>query len=266
MCHSILQNPVTVKVDVEHESHVIEQHFYLTDQSKRNDTLLGLFEHYQPESTVVFCRTKIQCREVAEFLQDNNIEAIALHGDLDQRDRDQVMVRFANKSCSVLVATDVAARGLDVKSLQAVINYELPHDPEDYVHRIGRTGRAGETGVALSLYTEAEIGRIIGIEGYQKTTCESESPDSLNRRPGITIRSPMTTLQIDAGKKNKIRPGDLLGALTKDAGLPGAHIGKIDIFSTFSYVAINSQSVAKAMKHFKKGKVKGRLLRAREIR
>ena len=266
MCHSILQNPVTVKVDVEHESHVIEQHFYLTDQSKRNDTLLGLFEHYQPESTVVFCRTKIQCREVAEFLQDNNIEAIALHGDLDQRDRDQVMVRFANKSCSVLVATDVAARGLDVKSLQAVINYELPHDPEDYVHRIGRTGRAGETGVALSLYTEAEIGRIIGIEGYQKTTCESESPDSLNRQPGIIIRSPMTTLQIDSGKKNKIRPGDLLGALTKDAGLPGAHIGKIDIFSTFSYVAINSQSVAKAMKHFKKGKVKGRLLRAREIR
>ena len=266
MCHSILHNPVTVKVDVEHESHVIEQHFYLTDQSKRNDTLLGLFEHYQPESTVVFCRTKVQCREVAGFLQDNNIEAITLHGDLDQRDRDQVMVRFANKSCSVLVATDVAARGLDVKSLQAVINYELPHDPEDYVHRIGRTGRAGETGVALSLYTESEMGRIIGIEGYQKTTCENESPYSLNRQPGLTIRSPMTTLQIDAGKKNKLRPGDLLGALTKDAGLPGAHIGKIDIFTTFSYVAINSQSVTKAMKHFKKGKVKGRLLRAREIR
>jgi len=266
MCHSILQNPVTVKVDVEHESHVIKQHFYLTDNARRNDTLIGLFEHYQPESTVVFCRTKAQCREVAELLQENNIEAIALHGDLDQRDRDQVMVRFANKSCSVLVATDVAARGLDVKSLQAVINYELPHDPEDYVHRIGRTGRAGETGIALSLYTNAEMGRIIGIEGYQKSTCESKSPDTLNRQSDFSLQSAMTTLQIDAGKKNKLRPGDLLGALTKDAGLPGAHIGKIDIFSTFSYVAIERKSVAKAMNHFKKGKVKGRLLRAREIR
>ncbi|VAW50850.1 ATP-dependent 23S rRNA helicase DbpA [hydrothermal vent metagenome] len=265
MCQSVLKNPVTIKIDVQHEQHVIEQHFYLTNQKMRNDTLLGLFEHYQPESTVVFCRTKIQCREVVEFLQDNNIQAIALHGDLEQKDRDQVLLRFANKSCAVLVATDVAARGLDIKSLQAVINYELPHDAEDYVHRIGRTGRAGETGVALSLYTDAEIGRIIAIEDYQKTTCESESPDTLNRQSNFSIRSSMVTLQIDAGKKNKLRPGDLLGALTKDAGLSGEQIGKINIFDKFSYVAIERKGVVKAIKHFKNGKVKGRFLRAREI-
>ncbi len=265
MCQSILHNPVTIKVDVEHETHVIKQYFYLTNQKTRDDTLLALFEHYQPESTVVFCRTKIQCREIAEFLQESNIEAIALHGDLEQRERDQVMVRFANKSCAVLVATDVAARGLDIKLLQAVVNYELPHDPEDYVHRIGRTGRAGETGIALSLYTDAEIARIIAIEDFQKTKCESESPDLLNRQPNFSMRASMSTLQIDAGKKNKLRPGDLLGALTKDAGLSSAQVGKINIFDLFSYVAIESNAVAKALKHFKNGKVKGRFLRARKI-
>ena len=265
MCQSVLTNPVTIKVDTEHETHVIEQYFYLTSNEMRDDTLLGLFEHYKPESTVVFCRTKVQCREVSEFLQTNNVESIALHGDLDQRERDQVLVRFSNKSCAVLVATDVAARGLDIKSLQAVINYELPHDPEDYIHRIGRTGRAGDTGIALSLYTDAEIGRIIALEGSQNKSCDNKNPQSLNRQSSFSLQSPMTTLKIDAGKKNKLRPGDLLGALTKDAGLSGDQIGKINIFNMVSYIAIERDGVAKAIQHFKRGKVKGRFLRAREI-
>ena len=266
ICHFILRDPVTIKVDVEHETHTIKQHFYQTSQTLRNDTLLALFEHYQTESTIVFCRTKKQCREVAAVLQGNGIDALAIHGDLEQKQRDEVLLRFANKSCSVLVATDVAARGLDIKSLQAVINYELPHDAEDYVHRIGRTGRAGEEGLALNLYTEAEIGRVIAIEDYQEISHEVESPDSLNRQPGYTMQSPMCTLQIDAGKRNKVRPGDLLGALTKDAGISGLQIGKIDIFQQFSYVAIERKAMAKALKYFKQGKVKGRAVRAREIR
>lgn len=266
ICHSILRDPVTIKVDVEHEKHIIKQYFYQINQKKRNDTLLALFEHYQAESTIVFCRTKKQCREVAAFLQGNGIDALAIHGDLEQKQRDEVMLRFANKSCSVLVATDVAARGLDIKSLQAVINFELPHDAEDYVHRIGRTGRAGEAGLALSLYTEAEIGRVIAIEDYQQSSCKVESPGTLNRQPGYTMQSPMSTLRIDAGKRNKVRPGDLLGALTKDAGITGSQIGKIDIFQQFSYVAIERKAVAKAVKYFKRGKVKGRAVRAGEIR
>ncbi len=266
MCRAIQQDPLMIKVDSTHAENVIKPHFYQLDHNRqRDDTLLGLFEHYQPESTVVFCRTKIQCREVTEFLQQNDIEAIAIHGDLEQKDREQVLVRFANKSCSVLVATDVAARGLDIKSLQAVINYELPHDPEIYVHRIGRTGRAGEVGLALSLYTNDEIGRLIAIEDYQKTSRESETPESLNRQSRFSIQAPMTTLQFDAGKKNKIRPGDLLGALTKEAGLAGSQIGKIDIFDVFSYVAIERSASVKALNYFRKGKVKGRYVRAREV-
>ncbi len=266
MCASIQKNPVTIKIDVTHETHVIKQHFYQMSHKLRDHTLLGLFEHHQPDSAVVFCRTKIQCHEVAHFLRDNRIEAVAIHGDLEQKERDEVLVRFSNNSCPVLVATDVAARGLDIKTLKAVINYELPHDPEIYVHRIGRTGRAGESGLALSLYTEAEVGRIIAIEDYQKIESKSESADSLKRIPNFSMQASMTTLQLGSGKKNKLRPGDLLGALTKDAGLAGSQIGKIDIFDLVSYVALERGTVTKALNYLKTGKVKGRTIRAREIR
>ena len=276
MCRTIQRDPISVKVDAEHQADVIQQIFYQTNNYQRKDTLLALLEHYfpenqqlqnkQPQNAVVFCHTKVQCDEIAEFLRDHQIDALALHGDLDQRDRDQVLVRFSNNSCSVLVATDVAARGLDIKSLAAVINYELPHDPEIFVHRIGRTGRAGETGLALSLYTEAEVSRIIALEDYLGTECIHEEVDSLARVKDFSLQAPMTTLQIDSGKKNKIRPGDILGALTKDAGLAGSQIGKIDIFDLFSYIAIEKKAVAQALNHFRKGKVKGRYLKAREIR
>jgi len=265
MCHSILRNPVTVTVESEHKASVIEQKFYQLKKLDRNSSLLALFEHYQPESTLVFCHTKIQCDEVARFLHQHQIEALAIHGDLEQRERDQVLVRFANHSCSVLVATDVAARGLDIKSLQAVINFELPHDPEIYVHRIGRTGRAGEKGIALSLYTERERLRVKAIEEYQNKPCLSDVSESLNRAPGFTLQSPMVTIQIDAGRKNKLRPGDLLGALTGDAGLKGSQIGKIDIFDIFSYVAVERPALQKVLKYFANGKVKGRNVRARKI-
>jgi ATP-independent RNA helicase DbpA len=163
------------------------------------------------------------------------------------------------------VATDVAARGLDIKSLQAVVNFELPHDPEIYVHRIGRTGRAGEKGIALSLYTERERLRVKAIEEYQKKPCLSDDPESLNRNPNYTLQSPMATIQIDAGRKNKLRPGDLLGALTGDAGLKGSQIGKIDIFDIFSYVAVERSVFQKVLNYFVNGKVKGRSVRARII-
>jgi len=265
MCRKVQRDPVTIKVDSEHDTQVVEEIFYKTDTYRRLHTLLALLEHYQPETTLVFCHTKAQCDEVAGFLQEKNVDALAIHGDLEQHDRDQVLVRFSNKSCRVLVATDVAARGLDIKSLSAVINYELPHDPEIYVHRIGRTGRAGETGLALSLYTDSELQRIIAIEEYLHKDCLYGEVESLKRQYDFSLRASMVTLQIDAGKKSKIRPGDLLGALTKDAGLAGSQIGKIDIFEQFSYVGIERNALPKALKYFKRGKVKGRSVRAREV-
>jgi ATP-independent RNA helicase DbpA len=265
MCRSIQRRPVTVTVESEHKPGVIEQLFYQVKKHERNNTLLALFEHYQPDNALVFCHTKKQCDELAGFLREQRIEALAIHGDLDQRKRDQVLVRFANNSCSVLVATDVAARGLDIKSLQAVINYELPRDPEIYVHRIGRTGRAGKKGIALSLFTESEQLRVNAIEQFQKQPCICDVYESLDRHPGFSLQSPMVTIQIDAGRKNKIRAGDLLGALTGDAGLSGSQIGKIDIFDLSSYVAVDQQHVRKALNYLASGKVKGRSIRARKL-
>lgn len=265
MTRSIMQKPITIKIDSEHEPDVIEQVFYLCNTYQRMNTLLSLLGHYQLQSTVIFCDTKIQCNEVGQFLQGHKISSLVLHGDLEQRDREEVLVRFSNASANVLVATDVAARGLDIKALQAVINYELPHDPEIYVHRIGRTGRAGEKGLALSLYSEDEIPRIISIEAYTKNNANYKDVKSLDGNATPILEAKMVTIQIDSGKKNKIRPGDILGALTKDAGLKGAQIGKIDIFPQFSFVAIERSAVTKALRHFKQGKVKGRHVRAREV-
>jgi ATP-independent RNA helicase DbpA len=256
---------VTVKVETEHKPGVIEELFYEVKKHERNNTLLALFEHYQPATTLVFCHTRAQCDDVAGFLRSHDIEALAIHGNLDQRDRDQVLVQFANGSCAVLVATDVAARGLDIKSLQAVINYELPRDPEIYVHRIGRTGRAGKSGIALSIFTTAEQYRVSAIEQYLQKPCVCDVYASLDRDPDYSLQAPMVTIQFDAGRKNKMRPGDLLGALTGDAGLAGSQIGKIDIFDMTSYVAIERAAVRQALNSLANGKVKGRNVRARKI-
>ena len=265
MCRSIQRNPVTVTVEAEHKPGVIEQIFYAVKKHERNNTLLALFKHYKPETALVFCHTKKQCDEVARLLGEHQVEALAIHGDLEQRERDEVLVKFSNHSCSVLVATDVAARGLDIKSLAAVINYELPRDPEIYVHRIGRTGRAGEKGIALSIFTESEQFRVSLIEGFVKKPCVFDVYASLDRDPGYSLKSPMVTIQLDAGRKNKMRPGDILGALTGEAGLDGSSIGKIDIFDMSSYVAIERSALRQALNYLANGKVKGRNIRARRV-
>ena len=188
-----------------------------------------------------------------------------MHGDLEQRERDQILLRFANHSCSVLVATDVAARGLDIKSLEAVINFELPHDPEIYVHRIGRTGRAGEKGIALSIFTASEKLRVEGVESFQNQPSTFGKISALKRDAQFTLQAPMVTIQLDAGRKAKIRPGDILGALTGDAGLSGSQIGKIDIFDIVSYFAIEREALRSVLDYFAEGKVKGRNVRARKM-
>ena len=259
------KRPLMVTVESGHQPSVIEQLFYEVKKHERNDSLLALFEHYKPDSTVVFCHTKKQCDEVAVWLREHDIEALAIHGDLEQRERDQVLVRFANNSCSVLVATDVASRGLDIKSLQAVINYELPRDPDTYVHRIGRTGRAGEKGVALSLFTEAEQTRVKAIASYQKKPSIIDVTESLDRDSSFKLQPRMVTIQLDSGRKDKLRPGDILGALTGEAGLIASQIGKIDIFDMSSYVAIERTALRQAMNYLSEGRVKGRSIRARKV-
>lgn len=144
LASSFMRDPQTVKVETLHADSQIEQHFYEITPEQRMEAVTKVLGHFRPQSCVAFCFTKQQCQELVEHLQAKGISAQALHGDLEQRDRDQVLTLFANRSLSVLVATDVAARGLDIDALDMVINVELARDAEIHVHRVGRTGRAGE--------------------------------------------------------------------------------------------------------------------------
>jgi len=262
---SIQNNPTEITVESVHDDNKIKQIFYETEKHARTETLTALLNHYSPQSSVIFCNRKQQCKELAEELWSQGFHAVALHGDLDQKERDQKLVLFSNKSSSILIATDVAARGLDIKDLEAVINYELSPDPEIHIHRIGRTGRAGKEGLALSLFSPSEASKVNAIEDYQKSPLTIESTSTLTAQTTTKIIPPMSTLCINAGRKNKIRAGDILGALTKNTGLPGKQIGKIDIFDIVSYVAIEQGIAKQALKILSDGKIKGRKYRVRKI-
>jgi len=262
---SIQNSPTEIIVEAIHDDNKIKQVFYEIDRSARTTTLVALLNHYTPQSSVIFCNRKQQCKELAEELWSMGFHAVALHGDLDQKERDQKLVQFSNKSSSILIATDVAARGLDIKDLEAVINFELSPDPEIHIHRIGRTGRAGNEGLALSLFAASEASKVNAIEDYQKQPIKIESTSTLNAKTGTKIIPPMSTLCINAGRKNKIRAGDILGALTKNTNLAGKHIGKIDIFDIVAYVAVEQSAAKQALKILADGKIKGRKYRVRNI-
>ena len=237
-----LREPLEIAVDTAHEPARIEQRFYEIGFDGRIDAVAALLRHYRPGSAIAFCNTKARCREVADALHEQGFSALALYGEMEQRDRDETLVRFANRSCAVLVATDVAARGIDIAGLEAVINVDVSKDPEVHVHRVGRTGRAGAAGLALSLCAPNEKRWVRLIEEAQRFTAEWHPLSELAGAdtPVEPVEpAPMVTLCISGGKKDKLRPGDLLGALTGDAGLTKEQVGKIHIFEFVSYVALD---------------------------
>nr|WP_245362484.1 ATP-dependent RNA helicase DbpA [Pseudomonas sp. BP8] len=258
-----MRKPQQVKVEALHSDTQIEQSFIEIDAEQRLEALTRVLAHYRPASCVAFCFTKQQCEDVVAHLTAKGIVAQALHGDLEQRDRDQVLAMFSNRSSSVLVATDVAARGLDIDGLDMVINVELARDAEIHVHRVGRTGRAGEKGVAVSLVAPAEGHRAQAIEQLQKRPLRWEQLDNLKSKGGEPLLPVMATLCIGAGRKDKLRPGDILGALTGDAGIPGKQVGKIAIFDFQAFVAVERALAKQAMQRLNSGKIKGRSLKVR---
>ncbi len=258
-----MRKPQQVKVESLHTDNQIEQRFIEIDPQQRLEAVTRVLGHYRPQSCVAFCFTKQQCEDVVAHLTAKGIVAQALHGDLEQRDRDQVLTMFANRSSSVLVATDVAARGLDIDGLDMVINVELARDAEIHVHRVGRTGRAGEKGLAVSLVAPAEGHRAQAIEALQKSPLRWDQLDSLKNKGGEPLLPVMTTLCIAAGRKDKLRPGDILGALTGDAGIPGKQVGKIAIFDFQAFVAVERALAKQAMQRLNSGKIKGRALKVR---
>jgi len=258
-----LRNPKEVMLEERHDDSKIRQRFYEVTENERLHAVGLLLNHYRPVSTIAFCNTKQQCRDLLDVLRAQGFHALALHGELDQRDRDQVLIQFANRSCSVLVATDVAARGLDFAQLEAVINVDVTPDPEVHVHRIGRTGRADQNGWALSLSSMNEMGRVGAIEQAQKRDVEWHPLAELTAATSEPLLPPMETIQILGGRKEKIRPGDVLGALTGEAGFSSAQIGKINVTEYSTYVAVERGIARDALRKLNAGKVKGKKVKVR---
>lgn len=258
--------PVEVTVEAQPQDNRIQQQFFRLEKDARVPTLIQLLHKHDPISCVIFCNTKQQCTDLRQALRNAGFSASALQGDMEQRDRDQVLVTFANRSCSILVATDVAARGIDVEDLDLVVNFDLPRDPEVYVHRIGRTGRAGKSGLALSLCSEREQYKVSAIEEYTDQSILYKIPPTVSNTPQLLPAKPlMVTLCIAGGRKQKVRPGDILGALTGDAGISGQQVGKIDVFDFSAYVAVERPVARKALDQLTKGKIKGRKFKVRRL-
>ncbi|MAT50492.1 MAG: ATP-dependent RNA helicase DbpA [Porticoccaceae bacterium] len=266
IANKVMKDPLRVTAGQRHDDASIEEHFYcITGDSQRLQATRLLLLQAEPESALVFANTKREVQSLCDNLRHHGFSVAALHGDLEQKERDLTLVQFANKSVVVLVATDVAARGLDIESVDAVINYHLARDADVHLHRVGRTGRAGGKGQAHTLFSDNERYRLGLLEDHIDREISAEplpSERSLNRQPPVPT---MATMQIDGGKKDKLRPGDIVGALTGEHGIDGNQVGKIMLTPNRAYVAVKREAAKRALKKLNEGKLKGRSFRARLI-
>jgi ATP-independent RNA helicase DbpA len=264
MSKAYQQNPVRITIDhTDEDAPLIHQIIYQTHD--RFKAVFWILREYKPESAIIFCNLKATVKELTEAMIDVGLSAACLHGDLEQNDRDRVMAKFRNKSTRILIATDVAARGIDVQDLDLVVNYDFPKEPEVYVHRIGRTARAGKTGLAITLSSYQEKIPIRDAERKETGSMERFEIRELYHEPNR--QAEMATLYIGGGRKDKVRPGDILGALTGDAaGLSATQVGKIEIHDRFSYVAVSRSIFHEALERLKNGRIKGRKFRVETVR
>ncbi|MFN7727990.1 MAG: ATP-dependent RNA helicase DbpA [Bdellovibrio sp.] len=255
---------VTIGQDTQNAP-MIEQFVYECENPDKVGTLIKILQRHPSQCTLVFCRTKATVDEIGKLLANFKVSSDVLHGDLDQAERDRATVLFRNGSRRILVATDVAARGLDIDALELVVNVDLPSSTEIYIHRIGRTGRAGRLGTAVSISTAYEITKVLEIE---KATGVKMIRQKLGFENQLGLGrefqgAPMMTVQISGGRTNKLRPGDILGTLTSEPGsVPASEIGKIEILDRYSYVAIKSHIAEKALNKIRSAKIKGTKFKA----
>lgn len=250
LAKALLNQPLTIKVDTVIEANKINELVYET--SDKFKTLTALIQSYKPESLLIFCNTKLEVSSLTDTLAGRGHAVIDIHGDLDQRDRNESVIAFSNGSKRILVATDVASRGLDIKDIALVINYDLPFDAEVYTHRIGRTGRADATGTAISLFAPNDREKC----AYVLNKAKKKEMKDLRIDAKFKMQSNYDTLCLHGGKKTKLRAGDILGTLCKEIGIDGKLIGKINITDTKSYIALHHTVADKVLKALKRVKIK----------
>jgi ATP-dependent RNA helicase DeaD len=303
----------------------IEQYYYEVSQRNKEDVLARLLDMYNPKLCLVFCNTKKQVDELTSALQGRGYFAEGLHGDLKQQQRDRVMHSFRSGKTEILVATDVAARGIDVDDVEAVFNYDVPQDDEYYVHRIGRTGRAGREGRAFTLVVGRELYKLKDIMRYCKTKIKAQPIPSINDVTAVKAEkilekvttliqnedlskmvnlieervneedftsldiaaaflklmmgdesskaddermsddfgdtgaeAGMVRLFVNLGKNQRVRPGDILGAIAGETGMPGKLIGSIDMYDKYTFVEVPREYASDVIQVMKTAKIKGK--------
>ena len=259
------KNVKLIEVDTNHSKNIIEQFFYqVSTHKEKPEALMKVLNHFRPERFLIFCKTKAISDQAAKILMKKNIYAKAIHGDLMQNERTSVLTMFGNRSLSGLVATDVAARGLDIQDLELVINYDLPYSSEVYVHRIGRTARAGKTGLALNFFTEQETEKFEELNDLYNKDNECfriKELAELKDDSDYDLSPAMKTICIYGGKKNKLRPSDLVGAIVGEAEIDFSEIGDISISNMMSFVAIKQDSAHQVVNKLNAGKIKNKKFR-----
>ncbi|MFN8767249.1 MAG: ATP-dependent RNA helicase DbpA [Lysobacteraceae bacterium] len=260
---TLLREPVEIAAALD-DAPKIDEWVHVVEGGQRHWAVMQVLADKAPEATLVFCNTRKETAALTEALQREGFAADALHGDLEQREREEVLARFANGSLRVLVATDVAARGIDIAGLPMVLSAEIASDADQHVHRIGRTGRAGETGLAVSIVTPSEGHWRRSIEAARGAPFQERGLRLSQQRPK-PLPAAFRTLQIDAGRQDKLRPGDVMGALTGAAGLPAEAVGKISLYPTRCYVAVARAQAEKALAKLREQGIKGRKLRVKAI-
>jgi ATP-independent RNA helicase DbpA len=274
MSATFQKDPVEVTIDEgQQTAPSIKQLLCEVAPDEKLAALKQLLRDQKPMSSVIFCNHKATIAQVMDVLNEAGANAGCLHGDMEQQERDRIMAKFRNRSIRFLVATDVAARGLDVPDLDLVINYDLPFKTETYVHRVGRTGRAGKSGLAISIATRKERARVGALEEFLECSLERMA---LNLHAHNDASNPdldgddslsMDTLYIAGGRKDKLRPGDILGALTGEgSALAGSDIGKIEIHDRFAYVGVRRKFSQKALDHLRQGRIKARKFQIEIVR
>lgn len=259
----IQQDPASVTIAQDGAPDEIRQRVLRCERGQRRERVADLLAHYNPAAALLFCETRKDCEAMARTLHELGAECLILHGGLEQRDRDDAWLQFRNGSARILIATDVAARGLDMQALPMVLVTQLSPDPIAHVHRIGRTGRAGEEGVAISVVVSgsSEERRLAAIEEHLGGALPIEEHPPIARSLS-SLKPRFRTLVLLAGKRDKLRKGDVLGALIKDAGLPADAIGTIGLAARQCTVAIDRGHIDAAVDHLRRGRVKNRKIRA----
>jgi ATP-independent RNA helicase DbpA len=254
----------TTIVKIENEEKVkIKQKFYEVNEESKTALVPALISSNKAKTILIFCNMKIKCDQLADDLYALGLDVLTLHSDLEQKERDETIILFSNKSYPILIATDVASRGLHIDDVDLVINYDLSLDEKIHTHRIGRTARAGKGGLAISLHTQNDIDRVYAIKDIFDDI-EEGNITNIEDDLSYKIDSGLRTIFINGGKKHKLRAGDILGALTAGIGLTKEDIGKIDILDFSSYVAINKEKMAYVLEKLSKSKIKGKYYRIYE--